>query len=132
MADTEQAPGRVRAWILVQSDSPPDEAQWLYDNLVDEGGDGYVVIRADVVDSWPYNIVIPVDAESMDALRHVHRRILEFIPAKRVTVMRVVQHIPPVPQEAQGFITPDEFAAGRDKSLPAGRIHWSPGANAWG
>jgi hypothetical protein len=122
---------RVRAWILVQSHSPHDEARKLYDNLVEEGGDSYVVIRADVVD-FVYNIVIAVDAESVGALQRVQQRMLDFIPAKRTAVLRVVEHIPPIPHEAQGFITQEEFDAGRDKSLPAGRIHWSPGANAWG
>jgi hypothetical protein len=131
MADVVTVIPRARAWILVQSDAPRDEAQKLYDNLVDEGDDSYVVIRADVVD-YEYNIVIVVDAENMGALHHVQRRILDFVPARRTAVLPVVQHIPVVPHDAQGFITDEELAAGADKTLTAGRQHSSPGANAWG
>lgn len=131
MADNVPAVPRVRAWILIQSDAPLEEAQRLYDNLVDEGGDQYVVIRADVVD-YEYNIVVAVDAENMGAFHLVQRRILDFLPARRIAVLPVVQFIPAVPHDAQGFITDAEYAAGADKVLGSGRIHHSPGANAWG
>lgn len=131
MAAKVPAAPRVRAWILVRSDAPLEEAQRLYDNLVDEGGDKYVVVRADVVDH-DYNIVIAVDAENMGALHLVQRRILDFVPARQIAVLPVVQFIPAVPHDAQGFITDAEHAAGADKVLGSGRIHHSPGANAWG
>jgi len=123
--------GRTRAWILLQVDSPPDAARKLCDAMRDEGGDSYVVIRADVVD-YVYNIVVPVDAESPSVLQYVHQRILELTGARDTAILPVVEHIPFPPHDAQGYLTQDEIAAGHEKGLQPGRQHSSPGANAWG
>ncbi len=122
---------RTRAWILVQVDSPLEAAQGLYNNLCDEGGESYVVIRADVVD-YVYNVVIPVDAESPAALQTAHQRILEITGATQTAVIPVVQPVPFVPHNAHGFITTTEARAGHEKVDKPGRQHWSPGMNAWG
>ncbi len=131
MADISQANRRTRAWILVQADSPHNAARMLYNTLCDEGGDSYVVIRADVVD-YVYNVVIPVDAESQSALEAAHQRIVELTGATQTAILPVVHSIPFIPHDAQGYITPDEIAAGHERKLLPGRQHWSPGANAWG
>jgi hypothetical protein len=123
--------GRVRAWILVQADLPLDAARRLYDELVNEGGDDYVVIRADVVD-YVYNLVIPVDAASWDWLQQVHQMIRQITGARHTMIIPVVQPVPFPPHDAQGFITSEEVAAGHWKDIRPGRQHWSPGENGWG
>jgi hypothetical protein len=123
--------GRVRAWILVQADSPSDAAYKLYDALGNEGGNDFVVIRADVVD-YVYNIMIPVDAASGEWLRHVHLKILDITGARHSVVIPVVQLVPFIPHDANGFITEAEARAGHEEVPKPGRQGWSPGMNAWG
>jgi hypothetical protein len=124
--------GRIRAWILIQVDSPHDAAQRLYDSQGLAGGDSYVVVRADVVD-YVYNVVVPVDAANPDVLQSVHRMILEITGARDSVVIPVVESFPPIPHNAEGFITPAEYDLGYDKlHCKPGRQRWSPGVNAWG
>jgi hypothetical protein len=123
--------GRARAWILVQVESPHHAAQVLYDNLCDQGDNKYVVIRADVVD-YVYNLMIPVDAESVSVLQYVHQRILELTGATCTAIIPVVEHTPFPPHDAQGYIRRGEVAAGHNKKLRPGRQHSSPGENPWG
>ncbi len=124
--------GRTRAWILVQVDSPHDAAQRLYASQGLEGGDHYVVVRADVVD-YVYNVVIPVDAESPEVLDSVHDMIRGITGARHSVAIPVVESVPPIPHDAEGFITPEEYDRGYDKEhCKPGRQRWSPGMNAWG
>ena len=77
MAIGDNGDGRARAWVLLQVKSPHHAAHDLYDQLKDEGGDSFVVIRADVVD-YEYNIVVPVDAESDEVLETVYGTIKQI------------------------------------------------------
>jgi predicted aspartyl protease len=126
---------RARAWILIQADSPQDAAKRIYEELVDKGGDDYVVIRADIVD-YVYNIVIAVDAASGEWLERVHQIIREITGVRQTAILPVKQHVPSPPHYAQSFITDDEVAAGEARGIPEGikpgRQHWSPGENPWG
>jgi hypothetical protein len=132
MAIMETENGRARAWILVQVDSPHDAAQTLYDSLGLEGGDSYVVVRADVVD-YIFNVVIPVDAESPEVLHDVHHQIRRITGARHSVVIPVLESFPSIPHDAEGFITEHEYARGHEKvRCKVGRQRWSPGMNAWG
>jgi hypothetical protein len=122
---------RVRAWILIQADSPQNAAQALYEELVDKGDDDYVVIRADIVD-YVYNIVIAVDAASSEWLERVHQIIRGITGVRQTAILPVKQHVPSPPHDAQGYITEDEVAAGAWKEIKPGRQHRSPGENPWG
>jgi len=123
---------RTRAWILLQVDAPAEAARKLYESQGLEGGDRYVVVRADVVD-YIYNVVVPVDAESPETLESVHQLILGLTGAKYSVVLPVVESVPPIPHDAEGYITPEEYEAGTDKEhCKPGRQRWSPGMNAWG
>jgi hypothetical protein len=122
---------RTRAWILVQAESPYEAAKSLYDAQKDKGDDRYVLVRADVVD-YVYNMVIPVDAESWDALQEAYHMIQETTKAKYSTIIPVLKHFPFPAHDAHSFITADEVAAGHWKDIIPGRQHWSPGENAWG
>jgi hypothetical protein len=124
--------GRTRAWIMIQVDTPLEAAQRLYEDHGLAGGDSYVVVRADVVD-YVYNVVIPVDAENPEVLQSVHQKILRITGARHSVVIPLVQPVPPIPHDAEGFITVDEYANGEDKvHCRPGRQRWSPGMNAWG
>ena len=141
MAETAEKTGRVRAWILVQAQSPQAAARKLYDALGHKGGDSFVVIRADIVDH-NYNVMVPVDAESWEVVDEVHDKIRELTGAEETLAVRVVKHIPFPPHVAHGFVDPEEAEvtpfvspepgkAGRVKP-EVGRLGNSPGHNAWG
>jgi hypothetical protein len=123
--------GRVRAWVLVEADPPEDVAQAIYDALGYEGGDDWVVVRADVVaDHQGYNLVVPVDAKTTDHLAEVLSAIEDTDGVNGTLVLQVTRHIPKPPHDAHGYITLAEAEEGKEKIF--GRLGNSPGANAWG
>jgi hypothetical protein len=132
MAVIGDGEGRVRAWIMIQVNAPVKAARKLYNSHGLEGGDSYVVVRADVVD-YVYNVVIPVDAANLEVLQAVHQMILDITGAKASVVIPVVQPVPHIPHDAEGFVTAAEYAKGHEKvHCKVGRQRWSPGMNAWG
>jgi hypothetical protein len=128
---------RARAWILIQTDDPNAAGESLWNERGLQGGDDYVVVRADVVranvPNWVYNLVVPVDADSEDRLESIHQDILRVTKARDSVVLRVTFLNPAPPHEAEGFVTAEEYARGTEKErVKVGRQHWSPGFNAWG
>ena len=118
-----------RAWIHVKADvsNLQDAAEKIY--LLNRDfniSDGFI-IRADVVrvdSEKPYNIVVPVNAKDMDAIKAAINKLdnIEVIHTATVT-----NHYPEIPHLAKGFVTEEEFFW----SNPGGR----PGTrkdNAWG
>jgi hypothetical protein len=136
----EMTPGnsrseRVRAWIFVLADPAPSVMEELYGKLGREGGDAFVVVRADVVDYGPYNVIVPVDAESDGVLHEVEGMIKGHPGVNETLIVRVKRHVPFPPHDAHGFITAREKELGRDPGDPCvdvGRFPKSPGHNAWG
>jgi hypothetical protein len=131
MAISDNGDERARAWVLLQVKSPHHAAHNLYDQLKDLGEDSYVVVRADVVD-YEYNIVVPVDAESDEVLETVYGTIKQITGPSKAVLVRVVEHIPLPPHDAQGYITAEEAQAGEADDIVPGRQSNSPGENAWG
>jgi hypothetical protein len=138
MAGETGGDGRVRAWVLVQAGDPGKVAQRLYEKLGHEGGDEYVVVRADVVD-YSHNIVIPVDAESGEALGSVVDMIKGVRGVEATTIVRVTMSVPYPPHIAHGYITEAELEAQleldidiKEERLEAGRQGASPGHNPFG
>jgi hypothetical protein len=138
MAVKTSGEGRVRAWVLVQAGDPGEVAQRLYEMLGHQGGDEYVVVRADVVD-YSHNIVIPVDAESDDALTSVLDMIGGLRGVETTAVVPVIMSVPYPPHIAHGYITHEELDTQLERGididaegLKAGRQGASPGHNAWG
>ncbi len=123
--------GRTRAWVLVKADQAQDVAEELYDELGHIGDDSFVVVRADVVVEFDYNIVIPVDAESQDMLDKVHGMIKDRSGVEETVIVKVDMHFPDPPHDAHGYITEEEAEAGREP-IKAGRQGASPGANPHG
>lgn len=123
---------RVRAWVFVQAEQAANAMQGLYRKLGHIGGDRFVVIRADIVDYQPYNVIIPVDAESQEALHEATEKIKGHPGVSETLIVRVEKHIPHIPHNAHGYITKQEAEAGKDKEVKPGRQGASPGYNGWG
>lgn len=130
--------GRVRAWVLVKSDNADQTASALTADLT-EGGDEYIIIRADVVqcemESFvrDVNLIVPVDVASADVLAEVLGRISGLAGVNDVAVANVTAYYPDPPHRAHTFVTADEL--GRDRVPeydPPGRHPKSPGRNGWG
>jgi len=132
MVVKETENGRVRAWVLIKTESPEAAAHQLYEELGSQGGDSFVLVRADVVD-YHYNLVVPVDAESWEALQDLVCTIQKRTGARETAIMRVVAHVPYPPHDTDGFITPQEAELYTDtESMKVGRQRNSPGCNPWG
>jgi hypothetical protein len=132
----ETGNGRVRAWILLRTEEPPEvAAQRVYAALgykEGQGEDSFVLVRADVVD-YHYNIIIPVDTGGGDVLQGKLSEIQELAKAREIAVVPVTEHFPKPPHAADGFITPEEAEAYTDTdTMKVGRQRKSPGMNAWG
>ncbi len=132
-----QNPGneRVRAWVLVRA-APVQGVSARLRNL-DRKEDDLVVIRADVVagsSDLPYNIVVPVDAESEAVLSGVVDDIKADSGVSDAVVLKVLEHHPDPPHDASGYVTQREFDRGREDKRPdkVGRQGASPGANPFG
>lgn len=125
-------PARVRAWMLLQVDAPLEAAQRIYEELGHQGGDSFVLVRADLVEDNLYNLVVPVDAESLHWLDYVQQRIQHLAAVRRIAILRVTEHIPWPPHVADGYISPEEAAVWVGEPVKVGRQHHSPGLNAWG
>lgn len=136
MAIGETEGGRVRAWILLRSESPADAARQCYDALGykegAEGDDSFVLVRADVVD-YHYNIMISVDAETWAVLKEKLCEIQALAEARELAVVPVVEHVPYPPHNTDGFITYVEAGEYDDEgNVIVGRQRNSPGCNPWG
>ena len=127
--------GRVRGWVLIQADKPKEFAQGLYEDLGKVGGDEYVLVRADVVEGHTlFNVIVPIDAASREALQGVAEMIGNDYNVS-FSIARVSVHNPKPPHDAHGFITAREKALGSnpdDPCVDVGRFPKSPGHNAWG
>jgi hypothetical protein len=134
---------RVRAWVLLRV-AEPHSAAAMFDKrdrsgrgLLTEGGDQYVVVRADVVEgSSVYNLVVPIDAQDEAGLSAAIHALSSKLGAQpeQTMILRVVSHYPKVPHNAHSFVTPKELKGKPAPEFdPPGR-HWpkSPGANPWG
>ena len=122
---------RVRAWVMVKSADAIQAAEALSAYFT-QGGDQYVLVRADVVEGEA-NLIVPVDAESQAALDTVVEIIRGATGDTSPIVAKVVSHFPDPPHRAHTFVTEDELR--RDpvpEYTPHGRHPKSPGRNGWG
>lgn len=127
--------GRARGWVLVQAEQAQEVAEGLYEEMGHKGGDSFVVVRADIVAGsrdFPYNIIVPVDAESKEVLSDLVDQIRGVNGVGEAVIVKVDQHVPYPPHDAQGYITEQEVEAGEDKEIEPGRQGASPGANPFG
>lgn len=128
---------RVRGWVLLKVDNPRDAVKILCEFFT-QGGERYVVVRADIVSpleakTCDYNIVVPVDAVDNNEFQGVMKTLVEAVGATHANALMVTEHYPKTVHAAHSFITVQEFS---DLPLreydPPGRHPKSPGANPWG
>jgi hypothetical protein len=134
--------GRYRAWVLFVVDDPvaaaarisvPDDKGLT---LLTEGGDNYVIVRADVVEgNQDFNLVVPIDAADKGEFDVAHKRLTDLLGGTSM-VLHVTGHCPTPPHRSNTFITESELNGPNGYYLkeydPSGRHPKSPGANPWG
>jgi hypothetical protein len=104
--------------------------------LLSEDNRDCVIVRADIVAGESrWNLVVPVDADSGQALDGAIQKLIKAAGDPNVphTVLRVKAHHPNLPHRAHSFISEAEFNKSPKELTHFGR-HWpaSPGANPWG
>ena len=127
---TINAEKRARTWVLIHA-TDPDMVVPQVSGL--DHGNELVMIRVDVVDGGPANIVASFDAaetyyeEAISDIRAINGII-------NVWFLRVTRHNPELPHNASGYIT--EYEAQHPESekidIKVGRQDNSPGFNPWG
>ena len=121
---------RVRAWVLLKTSDPRQAAKAIGVHFT-EGGEEWVIVRADVVEG-EHNLIVPVDAANHAALEGA-LEILRGVATADPVVARVVEHYPAPVHNAHCFITVDEYEMNPLREYyPPGRHPQSPGANPWG
>ena len=126
---------RYRAWILFSVEDPRGAAAEL-SSLLTEGGDDFIVVRADVIEgdfsNGDFNLVIPVDAADDTAFGTVLADMTDRV-GSAPTVLHVTDHYPLPPHCSHTFIAEEEFKSfPLPEYDPPGRHPQSPGANPWG
>jgi len=137
-AEQGTAGERVRAWVLGKSDQPEETAKAIGKLIDDEmvkapadRRDDLIIVRADVVEG-DYDIVVPVDAASEEALSAA-LEMIEGAGLLEPKTFRVRTHNPSPPHAASTFVTAAELRADPAQEFsPPGRHPASPGRNAWG
>ena len=120
---------RVRGWVLFNA-KEPDQAAQAISALFTQGGEEYVVIRADVAEG-KFNLVVPVDVRDNAAMDALLPKLTKI--AGPATLLRVLHHYPEVPHRAHSFVAPGEHKMyPLPEYTPPGRHPKSPGANPWG
>ncbi len=137
-AEQGTAGGRIRAWVLGKSEEPEETAKAIGQLIDDEmvkapanRREDLIIVRADVVQG-EYDIVVPVDAASEQALETALKMIVDAGLSDPMT-LRVQTHNPKPPHAASTFVTAAELRAHPAQEFtPPGRHPKSPGRNAWG
>jgi hypothetical protein len=130
--------GRIRAWVLGKSEEAEETAKAIGQLIDDEMArapagrrDDLIIVRADVVQG-EYDLVVPVDAASEDALATA-LEMIEGAGLKEPKTLRVQTHNPAPPHKASTYVTAKELEDHPAQEFtPAGRHPKSPGRNAWG
>ena len=122
---------RVRAWLFFRAENPDDATEKI-SSLFTEGGDDYVVVRADVAQG-DFSLVVPVDAADDAMFAKAVGLLTQAVGSAPALEVRVLRHYPAEPQRAHCFVHPEEHARyPLHEYSPPGRHPKSPGANPWG
>jgi hypothetical protein len=122
---------RVRAWALVLSSNAEATAAEIASHFT-QGGDDWVIVRADIVQG-AHNLVVPVDAANEAAFQTVLGMLQAAPGVTQVGVERVVAHYPSPTHRSHSFVTAGELDAFPSPDFPTpGRHPKSPGSNPWG
>ena len=147
MPPTPVSTDRIRAWIFAVVADPnafqmtllqdlPYPSKWVGKKFYEIGGDDFVIVRADEVETLTvgdqnYNFVFPVDASDDVAFAQAVKIITDELNIKYTMVVKVIEHNPWPPHRAHGFITETEFGYLPDDKIGR-QSHKSPGSNKWG
>ena len=126
--------GRTRAWLRVKA-AKPEAAAVAISPYFNQGGDAWVIVRADVVKGGRHNLVVPIDVAEGDSVawKEVLKIVREAAGVQEVDVEQVVSHYPTPTHKAHSFVTQNEVEAWRVPEFEKpGRHPQSPGANPWG
>lgn len=133
----EEQEKRVRAWLVVSAEDM-GTLQGYYKGIKGvDSGDDVVIIRGDIAtpSGGVYRLVVPIDVAESAYLSLIDQ-IAVVVGSQNLEVMRVVDHDPPIPQDASGYITAEELRIGEEhpfsKLLKPRRQDYSPGYNPWG
>jgi len=122
---------RVRGWALVVSTNPEATAAAIAAQFT-QGGDDWVIVRADVVQG-AHNLVVPIDAANETAFQTALAMVQGAAGVQQVDIERVVAHSPSPTHRSHSFVTPGELEAFPSPDFPSpGRHPKSPGSNPWG
>jgi hypothetical protein len=129
MSETQS--GRYRAWVLFDVLDPQQAAGAVAD-LLTEGEDAWVIVRADVV-TGDYNLVVPVDAANAVAFQAAQEALVGRVGSEPAAILCVLSHVPEPPHGSHTFVTEGELGEFYLREYdPPGRHPQSPGANPWG
>ena len=128
---------RKRIWILgycnnFESLNQDIDGKKFYE----QGGDEYVIVRADKVRTFILNgsncnVVLPVDAQDESGLTKA-RNLIERMEIDILQELEVLDNNPWPAHRAHGYITNAEWEALKDEKSPGRQKAASPGSNKWG
>lgn len=122
---------RRRGYLYFLVDDPHAAAR-MVSVLFTQGGDDFVIIRADVVEGPGFNLMVPIDAADSEWTR-ASGYVQKAVGTAPTAVSQVVATYPENPQCAHSFITQEEYLrCPLPECAPPGRHPKSPGANPWG
>ncbi len=126
------ADARARGWVYfdMKERSKAEAVAEQISALFPQGGDDWVVIRADV--TTDHQVVVALDARVSSWDKAV-QQVQAAAKASPTRVAQVGRHYPAVPHRAHCFVTKAEFDQWKLPEFdPPGRHPKSPGANPWG
>ncbi len=122
---------RRRGYLYFLVDDPHAAAR-MVSVLFTQGGDDFVIIRADVVEGPGFNLMVPIDAADSEWTR-ASAAVVAAVGAEPTAISQVSATYPENPQCAHSFITQEEYLrCPLPECSPPGRHPKSPGANPWG
>ena len=115
----------IRAWLLVKAEAPEmgNLAAAIRETVNKEIQDSKKtsIVRADVT-FGPFNIIMPVYAESDALMRKVIGLVRAYPGVTQVLEARVSEHVPELPHEARAY----------DAKAKVDALDGLRGENAWG
>ena len=131
---------QIRAWLLVKAEALElaELAAAIRETVNKEVQDSEktFIIRADVT-GGPFNLIMPVYAETDALMRKVIGSVRAYPGVTQVLEARVSEHVPELPHEALGYVTeaeatPQEGLLEDPAEAKVDTLKGLRGENAWG
>ncbi len=123
---------RIRGWVYFDLKEPAkaEAAAEQISGLFTQGGNDFVVIRADVTTEHHVVVALDTRASMWDS---TVQQVQAAAKASPTRVTQVRRHYPAVPHRAHSYVTQAEVDQWKVPEFEkAGRHPQSPGANPWG